>query len=268
MNKIFNKFNLKNLDLSKIVAAGKKASPTALTAAGIVLLLSAVVVGIKKAKEGYEEVAEKEQMYAEQGKEMPVSEKVYTHAKHQVSTIVMCVAGTGAIIGSDKIQNRRAVALAMALEASEKCAKDLDGTIKKLTGKKSDEKEDNKDKKDVFEENNINSTEVCLIKDKYTGHQFAVAPIVVEKAMDMVNGELMSDIGVSVDDFYDFMNVGIDSASNRAIGWNLSDKIKKPITLKWDSEVIYGNAGIPKGTIVTFEYSMEPDKDFDYDVRL
>ena len=266
MNKIFNKFNLKNLDLSKIVAAGKKASPTALTAAGIVLLLSAVVVGIKKAKEGYEEVAEKEQMYAEQGKEMPVSEKVYTHAKHQVSTIVMCVAGTGAIIGSDKIQNRRAVALAMALEASEKCAKDLDGTIKKLTGQKSDEKEEKSESKATATQPMVD-TESKLIRDKFTGHQFVIAPIIVEKAIDRVNAEMMNGNPVSIDDFYDFMNVGIDSAGNRALGWNVSDKVAEAITLSWESEPILGAGGVPKGSVLVFEYSIDPDRDFDYDLR-
>ena len=100
----------------------KKSSPELLIVYGIIAMGTAVVTGIVRSKKAHEAVAEKEATYAEKDEEMPKSDKIFTHVKHQVPTIILFATGAAAVIGSHSIQRKRQIALAIALEAAEASA--------------------------------------------------------------------------------------------------------------------------------------------------
>ena len=129
---------LKDVKFDKVnnfMKAVGKASPELLVAGGLLSLITAIPLAIRNARAAYAELDEKKAIYEASGKEMPLSDVICTHAKHQVASIVLAVTGTGAIIGGDTIHHKRNTALALALQAGETYAAEMETKFKKLEGK-------------------------------------------------------------------------------------------------------------------------------------
>ena len=236
----------------------KKSSPELLIVYGIVAMGTAVVTGIIRSKKAHEEVAEKEAMYKEKDEEMSKVDKIFTHVKHQVPTIILFATGAAAVVGSHSIQRKRQIALAIALEAAEASAGSLDEKVKKaLAGepleKTSDEKTEDKKGKFV-----IPHDSVLHIREEFTGTEFLATMRDVEMAVKDVNYALSRGDAVSVYQFYQTLGVteGMTQA-NRLLGWCISDKYDGyMIDVQWNAEIEDGQC------IAMIEFTQEPSTDF------
>lgn len=253
--------NLKNVKLDKIIESFKNASPELLIAGGIISMFTAGVLAIKNSSKARDEIEEKEAMYEADGKEMPKTDKIIVEAKHQVPSIVLFATGTIAIIGSNRIQNRRNVALALALQAGQTYATELETKLKKLVGVETVEKA----KSEIDEEKRVTCTRVVdanspvmKIRDNFTGAEFYSNISAVRDAVDEVNKMLVNGECVSVKNFYEILAepVGITEA-NKRIGWTANDKYGGfLLSLDWTTEL----EGC--SVVATFDYEQEPTSDF------
>jgi len=233
----------------------KKSSPELLIVYGIIAMGTAVVTGIVRSKKAHEEVAEKEAIYAEKDEEMPKSDKIFTHVKHQVPTIILFATGAAAVVGSHSIQRKRQIALAIALEAAEASAGSLDEKVKKaLAGepleKTSDEKKDGKKEKVVMP---IDS--VMHVRDEFTGLEFQTTMRDMDQAVKDVNYALSKGDSVSLYSFYQALGVaeGMTQA-NKMLGWR--GTFSYMLDVQWNAEIENGQL------VAMFEYTQEPSSDF------
>lgn len=237
----------------------KKSSPELLIVYGIIAMGTAVVTGIVRSKKAHEEVAEKEATYVEKDEEMPKSDKIFTHVKHQVPTIILFATGAAAVIGSHSIQRKRQIALAIALEAAEASAGSLDEKVKKaLAGepleKTSDEKKEAKKSDKIV----IPHDSVLHIREEFTGTEFLATMRDVDAAIKDVNYALSRGDAVSVYQFYQTLGVeeGMTQA-NRLLGWCISDKYDGyMIDVQWNAEIEDGQC------IAMIEFTQDPSTDF------
>ena len=237
----------------------KKSSPELLIVYGIIAMGTAVVTGIVRSKKAHEEVAEKEATYAEKDEEMPKSDKIFTHVKHQVPTIILFATGAAAVIGSHSIQRKRQIALAIALEAAEASAGSLDEKVKKaLAGepleKTSDEKKEAKKSDKIV----IPHDSVLHIREEFTGTEFLATMRDVDAAVKDVNYALSRGDAVSVYQFYQTLGVaeGMTQA-NRLLGWCASDKYDGyMMDVQWNAEIEDGQC------IAMIEFTQDPSTDF------
>lgn len=233
----------------------KKSSPELLIVYGIVAMGTAVVTGIIRSKKAHEEVADKEAMYEEKGEEMSKVDKVFTHVKHQVPTVILFATGAAAVIGSHSIQRKRQIALAIALEAAEASAGSLDEKVKKaLAGEPLDKEKEKTDGGKVI----VPNDSIVHIRDEFTGIEFMLTMRDVEAALKDVNSALLRGDGVSVYQFYQDLGVaeGMTQA-NRLIGWCANDKYGGfMLEVQWNAEIENGKP------ILTFDYSTDPSTDY------
>ena len=250
---------MKNIKFDKIWNGVKKASPEILVASGLLTLLSATVLAIKNAKEAYAELDEKMAMYEAEGKEMPKSEVIFTHAKHQVAPIIMSVTGAGAIIGASTIHHKRNTALALALQAGEAYVAEMETKFKKLVGKDKVEevKSEMAEKKQALNAF-VGETQLVRIRDSFIGCEFLGTVAGVNRARDEVNKMLVNGECISAHVFYELLGEECGQTSaNKLIGWTANDKYGGfLLDLNWYAEL---DGDIP---IAVFEYEQEPSTDF------
>lgn len=259
MKNVFGK--LKGIKFDKLMDGLKKASPELLIAGGIISMGTAIILAIKNAPKAQDELEEKEAMYQSEGKEMPVTDKIFTQAKHQVPSGVLFVTGAAAIIGANTIQSKRNVALALALQAGQTYAAEMETKLKKLVGKeavdevKADMSEASKESINKYMGDDV---PYMKIRDNFTGVEFYSNVAVVEKAVTELNKMLLNGECVSVSVFYELLGVGAGQTNaNKLMGWTANDKYGGyMLELEWFAEM--------EGTkpIAVFDYSTEPSTDF------
>lgn len=258
MNNFLGK--LKNIKAKNILDGLKKASPELLVAGGIFAMGTAVVLAIKNAPKAQDEVEEKKAMFEAEGKEMPKTDTVWTHAKHQVPTIVLFATGTAAIIGANRIQNKRNVALALALEAAEASCGNLEGTIKKLLGKEEEKKSDGDEEAKAYRQTSelMNRSKVQRMRDEFTGIEFEGSIGMVEDAVKEINKHLFEGERMSLSDLYRALRIpeGVTPANGK-LGWYTEDKYSGYLL-----EVEYGTVLDNGEAIIVFEYVQDPTEDF------
>lgn len=254
---------------SKILGALKKRSPEMLIAAGILAMGAAVVTGIIKAGDAHEEVKKKKARYEKDGEEMPKEEEILTHAKHQVVTIVLFTTGAAAVIGADKIQNKRNLALALALEAAEASAGDFESKFNRLLGKEKAEKANEEREARKAERAEKSDGEIRYVKtgpgdivrfqDKFTGLSFYSTYMDMEQALKDVNYKLINlNSAVALSTFYQILNVyeGLTEA-NESLGWDPNyAQTELPIDIE------YGDDNIDGVPVRTFEFTVKPTHGF------
>jgi len=236
----------------------KKSSPELLIVYGIVAMGTAVVTGIIRSKKAHEEVAAKEAMYKEKDEEMSKVDKVFTHAKHQVPTIILFATGAAAVIGSHSIQRKRQIALAIALEAAEASAGSLDEKVKKVLADEPLEKNKDKSEGKTGDRVVVPNDEVVLIRDEFTGIEFQSTMREVDAALKDVNASLMTGNAVSVYRFYELLYVSKGlTQQNKMMGWCANDKYGGfMLDVTWNADIRNGKP------ILTFEYDTDPSTDY------
>jgi hypothetical protein len=260
---------LKGTKMKTILGGLKKSTPEMLIAAGIIAMGAAVVLGIKNAPKAQKEVNKKKKMYKAKGEEMPKDEEILTHAKHQAGTAVLFVTGAVAVVGANHIQHRRNIALALALEAAEASAGDLEGKLNRLLGKEraekvNEEREARKTETDGKSDREIRyvktgPSDIVRFQDKFTGLSFYSTYMDMEQALKDVNYKLINlNSSVALSTFYEILNVfeGLTEA-NESLGW---DPRYAEAELPLDIE--YGDDNIDGVPVRTFEFTVKPTHGF------
>ena len=253
--------NLKNVKLGKIIEGVKKSSPELLIAGGIISMATAIVLAIMNSPKAQKEIEEKEEMYKSEGKEMPIPDKVYTEAKHQAPSIALFITGTAAIIGANRVQNKRNVALALALQAGQTYAAELETKLKKMVGIETVEKakaEMSDESKEGIHRYVETDNSTMKIRDNFTGVEFYSNVAIVERAVTELNKMLLNGESVSVSVFYELLGESAGQTNaNKLMGWTANDKYGGfMLELEWFAEM--------QGTrpIAVFDYETEPSTDF------
>lgn len=255
---------LKGTKVKTILGGLKKSTPEMLIAAGIIAMGAAVVLGIKNAPKAQKEVNKKKKMYKAKGEEMPKDEEILTHAKHQVGTAVLFVTGAAAVVGANHIQHKRNIALALALEAAEASAGDLEGKLKRLLGKEQAEKANEESDAMKHEKTgsgtkyvNYGPEDIIRFKDSFTGVSFYSTYRDMDQAMKDVNYVLSRGSAVSLQKFYQALCVEEgQTAANDMIGWYSSDNTVEPVDLSYEPGEIEGKP------VMIFEYTVLPSSGF------
>ena len=247
-----------------VLEAVKKSAPEGLIAAAITCMGLAIWQAAKRSPKAHEEVEEKKTMYEKEGKEMPKSEVVATHAKHQIPSITLFTTASAAIIFANRVQNKRNMALALALQAGQTYSAELEDKIKKMVGietkekVKAEAKDDDDDSPKIIKVYDIAPNRMQMIRDEFTGCEFITTVSAVKDAVDQVNRMLVDGESVSVYVFYELLRQPMgQTEANKLIGWTANDKYGGfLLELEWYSE-FDGD-----GSTTIFKYSTSPTTDF------
>lgn len=157
-------------------------------------------------------------------------------------SVLMAGVTIACIIGSQKVNAKRLALLTTAYGISENALKDLNEKMQNVLGEKKTMDVKNAVIKDKLAGSPPPTKEEAalvvpgsgnvLCKDMYTGRYFASNAQKIGAAINRVSHDLMTDMYVSLNDFYEI--IGLDPCPmGNDLGWNVDDCIggQAPITL-------------------------------------
>ena len=270
---------MKKIDTKKLVTAVKatpkkvakildKNSPHILTATGLVTGAATVYIVAKKAPIVRDQLDILHQELAERDEELTKVQIMWEELKVAgpiyAPAIVTGFISAGCIVGSDRINYKRTVALATAYEISQKNLLEYKSKAKEILGEKKVEKLESEIAKDIVANNDIpkeltvDGNEVIiedgmmLCYDKMSGRYFRSSPEIIRKAESKLNKRLLSEMYVSLNDFYDEIGIAQTSIGDQ-LGWNIDEII----------DITFNSILAPNDVpCLVVEYLVEPRYDF------
>ena len=262
------KFNTKKISsgIKKVGRALDKHSPSILTGLGIASGVTTVVLVAKKAPIVKERLDELHVELAERDEDLSKTkilwEELKVAAPIYAPAIITGVTSVSCILGSDRISYKRTAALATAYEISQKNLLDYKAKAKELLGEKKVEKIESEIAKDILDSKpdivDEKGNEVIiedgkmLCYDKMSGRYFRSSPEIIRKAEAKLNKQLISEMYVSLNDFY--FELGLSGTSiGDQLGWNIDEII----------DITFNSILAPNDQpCLVIEYLVEPRYDF------
>lgn len=203
---------------------------------------------------------------------LPVKEVVKLCWKDYAPAVVTSVASFICIVGGTNISLRRNAALITACKLSEVTIKDLqaykDKVVETIGEEKNQEIEDKVDKEKIdklttskdgtpvdMDSMLVYGTGPVLYFDKMGGQWFRSDKESIRAAINRLNHTMNDDMYVSLNDFYDELDLGIrHTVAGDSLGWNRENGLIEPTF----SSILTRN-GVPVATIST---RLEPRTDY------
>lgn len=222
-------------DIQSINNQISKHSPAILIFLGITGMASTVVMACKatpKAKEKLEEAHdEQEENEEEYSKPAQIAKDVITVAPIYAPSIIMGGISIACVIGSYSISSKRLAALATAYSISERTLHEYQKKVIETIGEKKEENIRTEIAKDRIQSDPPSNHEIIitdhgnmLCYDSISGRYFNSSINAIRKAESILNKRLISEMYVSLNDFYDEIDIPQNKIGNE-IGWNVDHLI-------------------------------------------
>ena len=203
---------------------GKKHSPEILTGLGIAGMIASTVLAVKATPKAMKLIENKKK---EEGtEEFTAVQTVKTVWKNYIPSVITATASVACLIGSCAESNRRRTAIAAAYALSESALTTYKSKVVETIGEKKEQKIREAIAEDVVKENHVSEKEVIpttkgetLCYDVLSGRYFKSSSDSIRKAESAVNKRLVSDMYVSLNEFY--YELGLDGIKlGDDLGWN------------------------------------------------
>ena len=253
-----NKTNFSRL-FKNVGASMRKNSPVIMTAIGIAGMTSTVVLAVKATPKALEKIEEKKQ--EKWVDDLSPMETVTATWKCYIPAAVTGVASAACLIGANSINTKRNVALAAAYKISETALSEYREKVIETFGEKKDQLIREKVAEKHVQEGSVNSTNVIFTGngdtkcvDIMSGQYFMSNIDKVKKAENEVNKQMLEEGYVSLNDFYDYLNIE-HTGFGDLLGWNLDDGL---ISLQYSSHLT--PEGVP---CLAIQYGVPPKYEYD-----
>lgn len=235
-----------------------KHSPEILMGFGIANLLATTVLAVAATPKALKAIdkAKKEK----QKEKLTVGETVKVTWKYYVPAVVTGVTGTTCLVGSSTISNRRNAALAAAYKISEAALTEYKEKVVETIGEKKEEAIREAIVQDHIDKNPPRSNEIVVTGngttrcyDVLSGRYFESSRDRIEKAVANLNRQLVLDDYVSLNEFYDELNIPHTKLGSE-LGWRVIDGW---IDVSYSSHL--SDDGIPA---LAINYSIAPCREY------
>lgn len=212
-----------------------KYSPAILIFLGITGMVSTVVMACKatpKAKELLDDLhCEQEELEEENTKIVQFATELKVVAPIYAPSVIMAGLSIACILGSYSISNKRIAALATAYSLSERTLHEYQNKVIETLGEKKEEKIRDDIARDRVMNDPPSNHEVIitdrgemLCYDSVSARYFMSNIDAIRKAEWTLNRRLLSEMYVSLNDFYDEIDIPQSKIGNE-IGWNVDHSI-------------------------------------------
>lgn len=254
--------------MKKLGKSLKKNSPRILTGIGIAGFFTAGIMAVKvtpKAKERLDAIEENAEDLMPEGVEIDSKEakrhlawmKFKAVAPLYAPSIGVAAGSSACIICSDKIDAKRQATLATTVAMSKEAFKTYqEKVIEKIGKNKEQEVRDEVDKKAVEENPMPDDFDLALndgdmyCYDRVVGRYFKSNPDAIRKAESVLNRRLMTEMYISLNEFYDELNLPhID------IGDDLGFNVDEGIDINFSSQLM----GTRPVLVISYDYDNRYD---------
>lgn len=213
-----------------------KRSPAILIFLGITGMVSTVVMACQatpKANRILEELHDEQEENEEQNsKPVQIAKEIKAVAPVYVPSVILGGLSIVCIIGSYSITNKRMAALATAYSISERTLHEYQNKVIETIGEKKEEKLRSEIAQDKVRNNPPKDNEVIitgrgemLCFDALSGRYFKSSVEAIRKAESVLNHRLISEMYVSLNDFYSEINISQTRIGDE-LGWNIDELIE------------------------------------------
>lgn len=207
-----------------------KNSPEILIGMGLAGMLSTTILACKVAPKVNSIIEEeKENRRLENEPEMTRMDKVKLSWKPYLPVAIGYSLSAACILGANSINSRRHATLLTAYKIGEKALIEYKDKVVEIIGEDKEKEIRDSISRDRLKKEPINHSEIIftgkgesLCYDMISGRYFKCDVDKINKAVNELNFRMLSDMYVSVNDFYEL--IGLDCiASGFEMGWNIDD---------------------------------------------
>lgn len=204
-----------------------KHSPEILTGIGIAGMIATVVMAVRATPKAIMLVNEKEcEQHVEK---LPKKEVVKTCWKCYVPAAITGVTSVACLIGASSVNARRNAALATAYTISETALREYKEKVVETIGEKKEQTIRDAIAKDKVEQNPVSTKEVIitgvgttLCLDSISKRYFQSDIETIKKAVNELNRRMYYDVYVSLNEWYDELNLDHISIGDE-LGWEINN---------------------------------------------
>lgn len=204
-------------------------SPEILTGLGIAGMLSTTVLAVKATPKALKLIEEKKKEVGDE--ELTKIEVVKTCYKCYIPAAVTASVSMACLIGANSVNARRNAVLATAYRLSENAFTEYREKVVETFGEKKEQKVRDEIAKDKIEANPVKNNEVIITEkgntlcyDVISGRYFKSDIDKIRKAENIINKRLMSDMYISLNEFYDLIGLPYTQLGFE-LGWNIDDSL-------------------------------------------
>lgn len=213
----------------------RKHSPAILTVLGLAGMVTTVVMACKvtpKANDILEDLHEKQAELEEKNSTaVQVFKDVKAVTPVYLPSILMGTVSAACILGSYSIGTKRTAALATAYDISQRTLRTYQDKVIETIGERKEEKIRDEIAKDKIVKNPPVQEEIIgtgdgnmLFLDAVTGRYFRSTVDTIRKAESLLNRRLYTEMYVSLNDFYDEINLPHCGIGDD-VGWNVDNEL-------------------------------------------
>lgn len=235
-----------------------KHSPEILTGLGIAGMLSTTVLAVRATPKALKMVDEKKKELDTDS--LTPLETVKAAWKPYIPAVVTGTVATACLIGANSVNAKRNAALATAYTLSETALSEYKAKVIETVGEKKEKVIREKVNQERIDKNPASKNSVIVVGDNgtlcydhHSGRYFMSDIEKIRKAENTINKELISNMYVSLNDFYD--EIGLErTRGGDDLGWNIDNGL---VEIDFSSHLT--DEGKP---CLVIDYSIAPRYDF------
>ncbi len=242
-------------DASRMV---EKHSPEILMGIGIAGMITTTILAVKATPKALKLIDEKKK--EEHKDELTPMETVKTTWKCYIPAAVSGMTSIACIVGAGSVNAKRNAALATAYKLSETALTEYRDAVVETIGEKKAELVKDKVAEDKVKKNPVSASEVIVTErgntlclDGTFGRYFLSDIDKIKKAENELNRRLINEMYVSLNEFYDELDIPHIEIGDR-LGWNLDDG-----KIELETKAKIADDGRP---CIVIEYSIAPRYDY------
>lgn len=222
---------MKKSNVSKLIkdaqAFASKHSPEILTGIGIAGMVTTTILAVRETPKALMLISDA--AYEKEDCDLTVAEKIKACWKCYVPAAVTGAASIACLVGASSVNLRRNAALATAYKLSETALTEYREKVIETVGEKKERLVRENIDKDHLEKNPVTNNNVIvtgngdtLCYDSLFGRYFNSDIDKIKRAINELNRELIMDNYVSLNDFYDRLDLDHIEIGDD-LGWNVDD---------------------------------------------
>lgn len=235
-----------------------KHSPEILTGIGIAGMLTTAVLAVKATPKALQLIEEAKRENRKD--ELTPIETVKATWKCYIPAAATAITSTVCLAGASSVHLKRNAAIGAAYELSKTALKEYSAKVVETVGEETEHKIREKVDKERLENNPASKGEVIitgngdeLVYDSLSGRYFKASPVNIERAINQLNKDLLRDMYVSLNEFYDELDLDHTDLGD-SLGWKLDDGL---VTVYFTSQLTDDNR-----PCIVMNYGVAPRYDF------
>lgn len=221
---------MKKPNFQKIIKSAQlvlsKHSPEILTGIGIAEMLAAIVLAVRATPKALDLISEAEE---EKEESLTKTEIVKVAWKPYVPAAIACTASIACVVGANSVNLKRNAAIAAAYKLSETALSDYKAKVIETIGEKREREVREKVNQEHIDKAPVSKNEVIITEkgntlcyDSISGRYFKSDIEQIKKIVNILNRRMMSEMYVSLNDFYDELDLEHISVGDD-LGWNIDN---------------------------------------------